>query len=103
MVYFYSWYWDVADKEDGERKFFNTLEELEQYYKNYPEKNVHQLKKNLNSGYYAVLHNGVFGWFGLYRQVLYVNSSKDMIAVFLGADRLKDFNILFDQLSTYLN
>ena len=27
----------------------------------------------------------------------------NMIAVFLGVDCLKDFNILFDQLSTYLN
>ena len=40
---------------------------------------------------------------GLYGQVLYVNPSKNMIAVYLGADRLKDFDILFEQLSTYLN
>ncbi len=101
--YSYSWYWGVADEENGKRKFFNTLEELELYYKNHPEKNVHQIKKNLKNGYFAVLHNGGFWGFGLYGQVLYVNPSKNMIAVYLGADRLKDFNILFEQLSTYLN
>lgn len=101
--YSYSWYWGVADEENGKRKFFNTLDELKLYYKNHPEKNVRQIKKNLKNGYFAVLHNGGFWGFGLYGQVLYVNPEKNMIAVFLGADRLEDFNILFDQLSTYLN
>ena len=101
--YSYSWYWGIADEVDGKRKFFNTLEELELYYKNHPEKNVHQIKKNLKNGYYAVLHNGGFWGFGLYGQVLYVNPSKNMIALYLGADRLQDFDILFEQLSTYLN
>lgn len=101
--YSYSWYWGVADEENGKRKFFNTLDELKLYYKNHPEKNVLQIKKNLKNGYFAVLHNGGFWGFGLYGQVLYVNPEKNMIAVFLGADRLKDFNILFEQLSTYLN
>lgn len=101
--YSYSWYWGIADEENGKRKFFNSLEELELYYKNHPEKNVRQIKKNLKNGYFAILHNGGFWGFGLYGQVLYVNPNKNMIAVFLGADRLKDFNILFDQLSTYLN
>ena len=101
--YSYSWYWGVADEENGKRKFFNTLDELKLYYKNHPDKNVRQIKKNLKNGYFAVLHNGGFWGFGLYGQVLYVNPSKNMIAVFLGVDRLEDFNILFDQLSTYLN
>jgi len=101
--YSYSWYWGVADEENGKRKFFNTLDELKLYYKNHPEKNVRQIKKNLKNGYFAVLHNGGFYGFGLYGQVLYVNPEKNMIAVFLGADRLKDFNILFEQLSTYLS
>lgn len=101
--YSYSWYWGIADEENGKRKFFNTLDELKLYYKNHPEKNVRQIKKNLKNGYFAVLHNGGFWGFGLYGQVLYVNPEKNMIAVFLGADRLKDFNILFEQLSTYLN
>ena len=100
--YSYSWYWGVVDEENGKRKFFNTLEELEFYYKNHPEKKVSQIKKNLNNGYFAVLHNGGFWGFGLYGQVLYVNPSKNMIAVYLGADRLKDFDILFEQLSTHL-
>ena len=101
--YSYSWYWGVADEENGKRKFFNTLDELKLYYKNHPDMNVRQIKKNLKNGYFAVLHNGGFWGFGLYGQVLYVNPEKNMIAVFLGADRLEDFNILFDQLSTYLN
>ena len=101
--YSYSGYWGVADEENGKRKFFNTLEELEFYYKNHPEKKVCQIKKNLNNGYFAVLHNGGFWGFGLYGQVLYVNPSKNMIAVYLGVDRLKDFDILIEQLSTYLN
>ena len=101
--YSYSWYWGVADEENGKRKFFDTLEELEVYYKDHPDKSMNRIFKNPNNGYFAVLHNGGFWGFGLYGQVLYVNPSKNMIAVFLGADRLKDFNILFDQLSTYLN
>ena len=100
--YSYSWYWGIADEVGGKRKFFNTLEKLEQYYKNHPEKKVYQIKKNINNGYFAVLHNGGFWVSGLYGQVLYVNPSKNMIAVYLGADRLKDFSILFEQLSTYL-
>ena len=101
--YSYSWYWGIADEENGKRKFFNTLEELELYYKNHPEKSVRQIKKNLKNGYFAVLHNGGFWGFGLYGQVLYVNPKKNMIAVFLGADRIKDFTLLFDELSTFLN
>ena len=101
--YSYSWYWGVADEENGKRKFFNTLDELKLYYKNHPEKRVRQIKKNLKNGYFAVLHNGGFWGFGLYGQVLYVNPEKNMVAVFLGADRLKDFDILFEQLSTYLD
>ena len=101
--YSYSWYWGVADEEDGKRKFFNTLDELKLYYKNHTEKRVRQIKKNLKNGYFAVLHNGGFWGFGLYGQVLYVNPEKNMVAVFLGPDRLKDFDILFEQLSTYLD
>ena len=101
--YSYSWYWGVADEENGKRKFFDTLEELEVYYKDHPDKSINRIFKNPNNGYFAVLHNGGFWGFGLYGQVLYVNPSKNMIAVYLGADRLKDFNILFEQLSAYLN
>ena len=101
--YSYSWYWGVADEENGKRKFFDTLEELEVYYKDHPDKSINRIFKNPNNGYFAVLHNGGFWGFGLYGQVLYVNPSKNMIAVYLGADRLKDFDILFEQLSTYLN
>lgn len=100
--YSYSWYWGVADEERGQCRYFNTVEELQEYYKAHPEKEVHQIMKNLKNGYYAVLHNGGYWGFGLYGQVLYVNPSKNMTAVYLGADRLKDFTILFDELSAYL-
>ena len=50
-----------------------------------------------------LMNNMDNGGFWGYGQVLYVNPSKNMIAVYLGADRLKDFDILFEQLSTYLN
>ena len=36
--YSYSWYWGVADEESGKRKFFDTLEGLEVYYKDHPDK-----------------------------------------------------------------
>ena len=101
--YSYSWYWGVADEENGKRKFFDTLEELEVYYKDHPDKSINRIFKNPNNGYFAVLHNGGFWGFGLYGQVLYVNPSKNMIAVYLGADRIKDFDIPFEQLSAYLN
>ena len=94
--YSYSWYWGVADEEQGKHKYFDTLKELEQYYKDHPEKSVCKIYKNLNNGYFAVQHNGGYWAFGLYGQVLYVNPEKRFIGVFLGADRMKDFNLVFD-------
>lgn len=47
-------------------------------------------------GYYAVLHNGGYWAYGLYGQVLYINPEKRLIGVFLGADRLNDFTLVFD-------
>ena len=35
-------------------------------------------------------------------QVLYVNTEKNYVAVFLGADRIEDFNVIFDKLYDYL-
>ena len=98
--YSYSWYWGVDDEKLGKRKYFNTIEELEQYYKNHPEKSVYTIYKNLDNGYYAVLHNGGYWAYGLYGQILYVNPERNFIGVFLGADRLKEFNLVFDAIAT---
>ena len=104
--YSYSWYWGLLDSYyDGgrqhERRYFQTHEELEEYYNTQSEKTPYMIWRT-SAGYFAVMHNGSHWAFGLYGQVLYVNPEKNMIGVFLGADRVKDFNILFDQLSVAL-
>lgn len=104
--YSYSWYWGLSDsyyngKRQHERRYFQTHEELEEYYNTQSVKTPYMTWRT-SAGYFAVMHNGGHWAFGLYGQVLYVNPEKNMIGVFLGADRVKDFNILFDQLSVAL-
>lgn len=104
--YSYSWYWGFNDSYyDGdkyhERRYFQTEEDLREYYKAHQEKSPYMVWRT-SAGYFGVFHNGGHWAFGLYGQVLYVNPSKNIVAVFLGADRVKDFNILFDQLSVSL-
>lgn len=104
--YSYSWYWGLLDsyyngERQHERRYFQTHEELEEYYNTQSVKTPYMTWRTL-AGYFAVMHNGGHWAFGLYGQVLYVNPEKNMIGVFLGADRVKDFNILFDQLSVAL-
>ena len=88
--------------EYHQRRYFDSVEDLKKYYEAQNKKEVYRIWQN-RIGYYAILHNGGYWGYGLYGQVLYVNPKKNMIAVFLGADRLKDFTLLFDELSTYLN
>lgn len=104
--YSYSWYWGLLDsyyngERQHERRYFQTHEELEEYYNTQSVKTPYMTWRT-SAGYFAVMHNGGHWAFGLYGQVLYVNPEKNMIGVFLGADRVKDFNILFDQLSVAL-
>lgn len=104
--YSYSWYWGLSDsyyngERQYERRYFQTYEELEEYYNTQSVKTPYMTWRT-SAGYFAVMHNGGHWAFGLYGQVLYVNPEKNMIGVFLGADRVKDFNILFDQLSVAL-
>lgn len=104
--YSYSWYWGFNDSYyDGnkyhERRYFQTEEDMREYYKAHQEKSPYMVWRT-SAGYFGVFHNGGHWAFGLYGQVLYVNPSKNIVAVFLGADRVKDFNILFDQLSVSL-
>ena len=88
--------------EYHERRYFDDVEDLKEYYQNNTEKRVYKVWQN-RVGYYAILHDGGYWGYGLYGQVLYVNPEKDMVAVFLGADRLKDFTVLFDQVSGYFD
>ena len=83
--------------ESHSRRYFDNIESLKEYYANQPNKKVFQIYQN-RAGYYAILHNGGYWAFGLYGQVLYINPEKQFIGVFLGADRLKDFNIVFDHI-----
>lgn len=104
--YSYSWYWGLLDsyyngERQHERRYFQTHEELEEYYNTQSVKTPYMTWRT-SAGYFAVMHNGGHWAFGLYGQVLYVNPEKNMIGVFLGADRIKDFDILFDQLSVSL-
>ena len=83
--------------EHHSRRYFDSIESLKEYYASQSNKNNYQIYQN-RVGYYAVLHNGGYWAFGLYGQVLYINPQKQFIGVFLGADRLKDFNIVFDHI-----
>ena len=83
--------------EHHSRRYFDSIESLKEYYASHLNKKVFQIYQNRVS-YYAVLHNAGYWAFGLYGQVLYINPEKQFIGVFLGADRLKDFNIVFDHI-----
>ena len=83
--------------EQHSRRYFDSIENLKEYYASHPDKKVFQIYQN-HAGYYAIMHNGGYWAFGLYGQVLYINPEKQFIGVFLGADRLKDFNIVFDHI-----
>ena len=101
--YSYSWYWGFTDDEyNNGQKYFESKDSLVDYYRLNPVKGELDVWKNDN-GYYVVIHNGGYWGFGLYGQVLYINPEKNMIAVFLGADRLEDFQILFDKISVNLD
>lgn len=88
--------------EYHKRRYFDNVEDLKAYYEAQNQRGLYKVWKN-RIGYYAILHNGGYWGYGLYGQVLYVNPEKNLVAIFLGADRLKDFTILFDELSTYIN
>ena len=45
----------------------------------------------------AILHQGSHWAFGLYGQVLYINPRKNIIGVYLGADRFEDFQNVFEK------
>ncbi len=77
------------------RRYFDSVEALKEYYRGRTDMNVYRIWGN-RIGYYAVLHNGGYWAYGLYGQVLYINPEKRLIGVFLGADRLKDFTLVFD-------
>ncbi len=45
----------------------------------------------------AILHQGGYWAFGLYGQVLYINPRKNIIGVYLGADRFEDFQNIIEK------
>lgn len=94
--YSYSWYWGIL----GDKSFSDTSS-LEAYY-NHP----HNLPENArycgwrrveHGKVKAILHQGSYWAFGLYGQVLYINTRKNIIGVFLGADRFEDFQNIFEK------
>ena len=91
--YSYSWYWGI----EGE-KLFSDADSLKAYYEdpnNLPEDVTFIGSMTLNNGKSrAYLHQGSYYGFGLYGQVLYINPRKNIIGVFLGADRFNDFQSL---------
>lgn len=93
-TYSYSWYWGSYD-----HKKFDDLDSLYDYYKSVPDVEVCGASRSRTTGKYkAILHRGGFWAYGLYGQVLYVNPQKNIIAVYLGGDRIEDFYNIFDRL-----
>lgn len=84
----------------GEKSFSDT-DSLEAYYQD-----PHNLSENVTyCGWQryeddrarAILHQGGYWAFGLYGQVLYINPRKNIIGVYLGADRFEDFQNIFEK------
>lgn len=93
-TYSYSWYWGSYD-----HKKFDDMDSLYDYYKSVPDVEVCGVNRSRTTGKYkAILHRGGFWAYGLYGQVLYVNPQKNIIAVYLGGDRIEDYYNIFDRL-----
>lgn len=87
--------------EYSQCRYFDDKESLKNFYATSPDADRYSIWKN-RFGYYAVLHRGGWWGFGLYGQVLYINTEKNYIGVYLGQDRMKDFNIVFDSLYDHM-
>ena len=93
-TYSYSWYWGSYD-----HKKLDDMDSLYDYYKSVPDVDVCGANRSRTTGKYkAILHRGGFWAYGLYGQVLYVNPQKNIIAVYLGGDRIEDYYNIFDRL-----
>ena len=90
------WYWGIM----GEKSFSDT-DSLKAYYQdphNLPENVTYRgWQRQEDDRARAILHQGGHWAFGLYGQVLYVNPRKNIIGVFLGADRTEDFQNVFEK------
>ena len=95
-TYSYSWYWGIM----GEKSFTDT-DSLKAYYqnpRNLPGKAEYCGWQRQDDGRArAILHQGSHWAFGLYGQVLYINPRKNIIGVYLGADRFEDFQNVFEK------
>ncbi len=100
-TYSYSWYWGVTPD-----KWFSSPGSLKAYYKvpsNLPEGAKYCGWRSQGKGKAkAILHQGGYWAFGLYGQVLYVNPRKNIIGVFLGADRFEDFQFVVEKVMDVL-
>lgn len=95
-TYSYSWYWGITAE-----KSFSSVDSLVAYYKkpdNLPEGVECYGWRTLEGGNVkAILHQDGYWAFGLYGQVLYINPRKNIIGVYLGADRFEDFQNVFEK------
>lgn len=100
-TYSYSWYWGIVGG-----KSFSDTDSLKAYYQD-----PHHLSENVT--FYgwqrledgkakAILHQGGYWAFGLYGQILYINQRKNIIGVYLGADRFEDFQNVFERATEVL-
>ncbi len=100
-TYSYSWYWGVTPD-----RWLSSPDSLKAYYKepgNLPEGVMYCGWRNQGKGKCkAILHQGGYWAFGLYGQILYVNPRKNIIGVFLGADRFEDFQNIVEKVMNSL-
>ncbi len=100
-TYSYSWYWGVTPD-----KWFSSPDSLKAYYKNphnLPEGTKYCGWRSQGKGKAkAILHQGGYWGFGLYGQVLYINPRRNIIGVFLGADRFEDFQYVVEKVMNVL-
>ncbi len=96
-TYSYSWYWGVTSD-----RTFSSPDSLKAYYHepaNLPEGAKYCGWRNHGKGKAkAILHQGGYWAYGLYGQLLYVNPKRNIIAVFLGADRIEDFQKVVERI-----
>ena len=97
-TYSYSWYWGNINRrefpsEDSLLAYYSDAGNLPpgvEYFGRWRERKTGKCR--------AILHMGGFWGFGLYGQVLYINPKRNFIGVFLGADRIEDWQYVFEKI-----
>ncbi len=96
-MYSNSWYWGVRDI-----RFFDTKDDMDAYYEAALPTEGEVVKSLYNKDkkhYLSIIHRGGFWGLGVYGQVLYVHPEKNVVAVFLGGNRLDYYERVFDSIS----